>query len=134
MRCLVLSCCIWIDHFRYLKFILGSEAWRNKTKQMYYSLLSLKMISFVLFPQASEPTMDFHISKMVCSYWTAMQWLAYWITFKLNWTKLKHTPCSHIRNNIFQKKFLKSILSNTQYKLKKIIIFVTAKVSETDPK
>ena len=32
---------------------------RNKTKQMYYSLLSLKMISFVLFPQASEPSMNF---------------------------------------------------------------------------
>ena len=84
--------------------------------------------------QASEPNMDFDVSRMVYSSWTAMQWLAYWITFKLNWTKLKHNQCSHIRNNIFKKKYLKSILSNTQYKLKKIIIFVTAKVSETDPK
>ena len=63
--------------------------------------------------------MDFDISRMVYSSWTAMQWLAYWITFTLNWTKLKHTQCSHIRNNIFKKKYLKSILSNTQYKLKK---------------
>ena len=41
--------------FHILQFILGSETWGNKTKEMYYSLLSLKMISFVLFPQTSEP-------------------------------------------------------------------------------
>ena len=39
--------------FDKLKFILGSEAWGNKTKEMYYSLLSLKMISFDLYPRAS---------------------------------------------------------------------------------
>ena len=33
-----------------LKFILGSEACENKTKEMYYSWLSLMVISFVLFP------------------------------------------------------------------------------------
>ena len=27
-----------------LKFILGSEAWASKTKEMYYSLLSLEII------------------------------------------------------------------------------------------
>ena len=32
---------------------------------MYYSFLSLKMISFVLFPQALEPSMNFNISKLV---------------------------------------------------------------------
>ena len=48
-------------------FILGSEAWGNKTKQIYYSLLSLKMISFVLFPEASQPSMNFNISELV--YW-----------------------------------------------------------------
>jgi len=32
---------------------------------MYYSLLSLKMISFVLFPQASQPSMNFNISELV---------------------------------------------------------------------
>ena len=31
--------------FDILKFILGSEAWANKTKETYYLLLSLKMIS-----------------------------------------------------------------------------------------
>ena len=36
----------------------------NKTKEMYYSL-SLKMISFVLFPQASQPSMNFNISELV---------------------------------------------------------------------
>ena len=63
--------------------------------------------------------MDFDISKMV---------------YVLMNGKLKNTQYSHIKNNIFKKKYLKSILSNTQYKLKKIIIFVNAKVSETDPK
>ena len=37
--------------------MLGSEARGNKTKEMYYSLLSLEMISFVLFPQASQPSL-----------------------------------------------------------------------------
>ena len=48
------------------KFLFGSEAWGNRTWEMYYSLLSLKMISFVLFPQASEPSINFNISKLVC--------------------------------------------------------------------
>jgi len=51
-----------IVHFRYIKIILRSEAWRSKTKEMYYLLLSLKMISFVLLPQASKPSMNFNIS------------------------------------------------------------------------
>ena len=32
---------------------------------MYYSLLSLTMISFVLFPQASRPSINFDISELV---------------------------------------------------------------------
>ena len=32
---------------------------------MYYLLQSLKMISFVLFPQASLPSMNFNISELV---------------------------------------------------------------------
>ena len=32
---------------------------------MYYLLLSLKMISFVLFPQASLPSMNLNISELV---------------------------------------------------------------------
>ena len=47
--------------------VLGYEAQGNKTKEMYYSLLSLKMIPFVLFPQASEPSVNFKILKLV--YW-----------------------------------------------------------------
>ena len=46
--------------FDILEFIRGSEAWGNKTKEM-----SLKMISFVLFPQASQPRMNFNISELV---------------------------------------------------------------------
>ena len=34
----------------------------NKTKEMYYSLLSLKMISFVLFPQALQPSKHYFFS------------------------------------------------------------------------
>ena len=44
-----------------------SEVWGNKTKEMYYSLLSFKMISFDLFPQTSQPSlrMNFNTSEMV---------------------------------------------------------------------
>ena len=48
-----------------LKIVLVSEALENTAKEMYYSLLTLKMISFVLFPQASQPRMNFNISKLV---------------------------------------------------------------------
>ena len=55
-----------IDHFRYIKIHTWlSEAWRNKTKEMYYSLLSLKMVSSVLLPQVSDPGKNFNISEMV---------------------------------------------------------------------
>ena len=47
--------------FAILKFILGSKARGNKTKEMYYSLLNLKMISFVLSLQALQPSMNFNI-------------------------------------------------------------------------
>ena len=40
---------------------MQAEARGNKTKEMYYLLLSLKMISFVLFPQAMEPSVNFNI-------------------------------------------------------------------------
>ena len=59
------SCSKWTI-FDILKFILGSEACGNKTKEMYYSLLSLKMVSFVFFsPQSSQPSMNFNISELV---------------------------------------------------------------------
>ena len=53
-------------NFDRLIFILGCEVWGNKTKEMYYWLLSLKMISFVLFRQALQPSMNLSISELVC--------------------------------------------------------------------
>ena len=51
-----------IDQFQYIKilFILGSEAWGNKTN----SLLSLKMISFVLLPLSLRA--KYELLKLVC--------------------------------------------------------------------
>ena len=37
--------------FDILEFKLGTKAWGNKTKEMYYSLLTLKMISLVYSPK-----------------------------------------------------------------------------------
>lgn len=48
-----------------LKFILGSEAWGDKTKEMNNSTPDLNVLSVVLFPQALEPSMNFNISKLV---------------------------------------------------------------------
>ena len=48
-----------------LKFTLGSEAQGDKTKEIIYSSLYLDVISFVLFPPASEPSVNFNISEMV---------------------------------------------------------------------
>ena len=36
-----------------------------KTREIIYSSLNLDAISFVLFPQASEPSLNVNISKMV---------------------------------------------------------------------
>ena len=54
-----------VDHLWYIKIHTLLQGLGNKTKEMYYSLLSLKMISFALFPQASQPSMNFNISKLV---------------------------------------------------------------------
>ena len=48
-----------------LNSIHGSGALGKKTKEMYFSLLSLKVISFVLFPQASVPSLNFNTSKLL---------------------------------------------------------------------
>ena len=57
------------------KFILGCEAWGNRTKNhLEAQQLINKYISFVLFPQASEPSMNFNVSKMV--YWVCHQHLS----------------------------------------------------------
>ena len=61
---------------------------------MYYSLLSPKMIPFVLFPQASEPSMNFNISKMVCRKRLKMSncrlWSIYWNSNKFNKAKTEN--------------------------------------------
>ena len=41
-----------------LKFILGFKDWSYKTKEMYYSSLFCKVISFVI--QGWEPRMNFN--------------------------------------------------------------------------
>ena len=40
-----------IDHFRYIKIHTWLRNLGNKSKEMYFSLLSLKMISFFFFPE-----------------------------------------------------------------------------------
>ena len=44
-----------------LKFRLGTEAWGNKTKEITFRLSNEKYISFVFFPRAPEPCMEFNI-------------------------------------------------------------------------
>ena len=59
---------VYQTNFAILKFILGSEAWGIETKEMFYSLLSLKMISFVFlfYPPSLAAKYDFtYISKLV---------------------------------------------------------------------
>ena len=51
--------------FDVLKFILSSAAWGNKTKEIYYSLVSLKMIVFCFIPPSLGVKNEFNISKMV---------------------------------------------------------------------
>ena len=48
-----------------ISYLLGSEAWGNKTKEMYNSLLVLNISFFLLFLQASKPSRKFNIWKMV---------------------------------------------------------------------
>jgi len=42
--------------FDILKFKLGYEAWETKQRKSNYSSLNFDSISFLLFPQASEPS------------------------------------------------------------------------------
>ena len=41
--------------------MLGSTAWENETKEIVLRLSNELYISFVLFPLASEPSMNFDI-------------------------------------------------------------------------
>ena len=73
-----------IDHFRYIKIHtwLRGLGERNKQKKMYYSLLSLQMIPFVLFPQTSPPSMNFNISELVCY---DISNVCYWVSVASNY-------------------------------------------------
>ena len=55
------------DHFRYIEIHTWLQGLGNKSKEMYHLLLSLKMISFVFFPKAMQPSMNFNISQLVYS-------------------------------------------------------------------
>ena len=54
-----------MDHFRDIEIHIWLRGVGEKTREVYYSLLSLMMISFVLFPQASQPSLNFNILELV---------------------------------------------------------------------
>ena len=54
-----------MDHFRDIEIHIWLRGVGEKTREMYYSLLSLKMISFVLFPQATQPSLNFNVSELI---------------------------------------------------------------------
>ena len=51
----------------HVKFWHGSKARGNKTKYINYSSLIVNVISYVSFPQATEPSINVIISKMASS-------------------------------------------------------------------
>ena len=57
-----------IGYFQCIKILTWLRGWRRggggETKGIYHSSLNLDVISFVLFPQASEPSFNFNIFKM----------------------------------------------------------------------
>ena len=59
-----------IGYFQCIKILTWLQGWggggrgRGETKGIYHSSLNLDVISFVLFPQASEPSLNFNIFKM----------------------------------------------------------------------
>ena len=54
-----------MDQFRIIKIILGSAAEGNKTKEMNYWTLNPYAISFLLYPSALQPNMDFNQWKLL---------------------------------------------------------------------
>ena len=53
-----------------ISYLLGSEAWGNKTKEMYYSLLVLN-ISFFFF-YSSKPQSQ--VGNLIYGNWSALRW------------------------------------------------------------
>ena len=63
-----------IGSFQCIKILTWLRGWgRGGTKEIYHSSLNLDMISFVLFPQVSEPSFNFNILNWLtehsCAYW-----------------------------------------------------------------
>ena len=54
-----------IDQFRYIKILDLASTLGNKTKELVFRLSNEYYISFVSFLLASEPSMNFDISKLV---------------------------------------------------------------------
>ena len=56
-----------IRSFQCIKILTWLRGWRRggETKEIYHSSLNLDVISFLLFPQASEPSFNFNIFKLV---------------------------------------------------------------------
>ena len=54
-----------IGYFQCIQILTWLRGWGGGgTKGIYHSSLKLDVISFVLFPQASEPSFNFNIFKM----------------------------------------------------------------------
>ena len=78
LRSWVKYCCQWTI-FEIYEIHIWLRGVGEKTREMYFSLLSLKMISFVLFPQASLPSLNFNISELVSlslEIFKSLRWLA----------------------------------------------------------
>ena len=56
-----------IEHFDILEFILGSGVWgiKQKKRNVLFIIEPQDEFFFVLFPQASQPSMKFNISGLV---------------------------------------------------------------------
>ena len=67
-----------IDHFWYIKihtWLRGLGEWNKQTKNDF-------LISFVLFPQPSPPSMNFNISELVCY---DISNVCYWVSVASNY-------------------------------------------------
>ena len=67
--------------FDILKFILGSEAWANKTKETYYLLLSLKMISLFYSSKPRRQVWSLIYRNWSIGFWAKQQLCTLFTTF-----------------------------------------------------
>ena len=54
----------FIGSFQCIKILTWLRGWGRRGGEIHHSSPNLDMISFVLFPQASEPSFNFNIFKM----------------------------------------------------------------------